>query len=424
MRTQIVLCAVGAACVLFAAALALRGQAVRASEQQAHRAAQEARAATEAADDSATVELAAPRSSAEESSGDPTSAVPSAGERRELGADALATLASGDLLEELRAARARGVVGDGELAEFLARIYLQRGETERAYALLVEHHSQDFGLWWGVAEAFGMSGNEARQQEVLLAMLALWPDHPTLLDQLQALDPGQVVTRLRAQLGQQPAPGDPGLRARLARALLASGARDEARALIEALLAEQPGDLESIALLAQLDPGAALARFEQSFGSSEEQVNVRAAMLDILIGTGNPEAAEGVLARAQREGFAIDPGEWGMVAEGWLASGDTARGTSALFQALGCEQGDPDSWVHSLEGLAPADLLRELERRTASDARANDEYWGSLADSYWHAGRHAEARAAWERAYELDREDGEWPMRLEALRAGRDPFDG
>lgn len=423
MRTQIVLCVVGAGCVLLAAAFALRQQSVRASEQHAF--AQARRAAAEAAEAVARVELAAPRAGDAPAEGEAAPAVPAPGERRSLAEDSVAALAlPGDLLEELRRAREQGVVGDGELAEFLARIYLQRGDAARACALLTEHRSQDFGLWWAVAETFAMGGDHARQREVLLAALELWPDHPSLLDQLQTLDPGLVATRLREQLAAQQPPGDATVRARLARALLATGARDEARALIEALLAEQPTDLESIALLAELDPAGALARFEAGFAGSEEELNVRAAMLDILIGSGNPAAAEDVLMRSRRAGHAVDPSEWGMVAEGWLSSGDTARGTSALFQALGCEQGDPDSWVHSLEELAPEELLAELERRTAGDARLNDEYWGSLADSYWRAGRPADARAAWERAYELDREDGEWPMRLEALRAGRDPFDG
>lgn len=347
------------------------------------------------------------------------------GERRPLAEEALASLPlAGDLMEELLRAREQGLVGDRELADLLVRLYLQNGEPARAYALLAQHGSDDFSLWWGVAEAFSQQGDAAHQREVLLAALERWPQHPALLDQLQSIDPGLVVASLRAELALQQPPGEPTLRARLARALVASGARDEARALIEALLADQPDDFDTITLLAELDPEAALARLDSAFGDSEEQGSIRYAMLDILIGSGNPAAAEDVLTRYQRGGQPIDPSEWGLVADAWLSHGDTRRGTSALFQALGCEQGDPDSWVHSLEDLAPEALLTELERRIASDARNNDEYWGSLADSYWRAGRTADARAAWERAYDLDRGDGEWPMRLEALRAGRDPYDG
>ena len=91
-------------------------------------------------------------------------------------------------------------------------------------------------------------------------------------------------------------------------------------------------------------------------------------------------------------------------------------------RALAHEHGDPDSWVNSLADLAPDELHAALERRVASDEALNDEYWGSLADSFWRAGRPNDARAAWERAFELDRDDGEWPVRLEALDAGRDPF--
>jgi len=422
MRTQIVLSFVGAGCALLALAIALREQSARAGDSRASEHALPG--VVEGEPGTAQVELTAPGAAAGSADG-LASAEAASGERRALADEPIASLSlSSDLLEELARAREQGLVGDLELADFLARLYLQRGEALRAWALLVQYGSQDFGLWWVVAEAFASEGDRVHQREVLVAALERWPDHPALLDQLGALDPGLVVARLRAQLALTAPPGDPAMRARLARALLASHAGDEARALIEALLAEQPGDLETIALLAQLDPEAALARFEAGFGGSEEEANVRAAMLDILIGSGNPAAAEDVLARSQRQGHAIDPGEWGMVAEGWLATGDTARGTSALFRALGCEEGDPDSWVHSLEQLAPELLLVELERRIAGDAARNDEYWGSLADSYWRAGRSAEARSAWERAYELDRQDGEWPMRLEALRSGRDPYDG
>jgi tetratricopeptide (TPR) repeat protein len=225
-------------------------------------------------------------------------------------------------------------------------------------------------------------------------------------------------------LARQEPPGDPDLRERLARALAAGGSADEARAMIEAMVAEDPQDLEAIAMLAEFDPARALALLEQGFAGMEDRAEMRVAMLDILIGTGNAAAAVEVLERFEREGQPIDPNEWGMVAEAWLSEGDETRGITAMQRALSHEHGDPDAWVHRLEELAPEALLRELERRIASDEARNDEYWGSLADSYWSFGRHADARAAWERAYELDADDNEWPARLEALREGRDPFGG
>ena len=113
---------------------------------------------------------------------------------------------------------------------------------------------------------------------------------------------------------------------------------------------------------------------------------------------------------------------WGCIAQFWLEADQPARCAGALQRALLHEHGDPDEWVHQLENLAPAELMLALERRVASDEARNDEYWGSLADSYWAADRPADARAAWERARALDPDDGEWPGRLRALDQGRDPF--
>lgn len=420
MRTQIVLCVVGAGCAALALAFALREQSARAAaargsamraeevrEAQAERRAELVPTrALEGADEPLTVEA------------------PDAG-RRELGGRApeLSGLAGG-LIEEFLRAHERGLIGDQELAAMLVRTYLANGESQLALELLRAYGSEDLGLWWAVAQALGGQGDRAGQREVLLAALEHWPDQQALIDQLIVVDPAAAIARLRALLASQSPPGDLELRGRLARALAAGGGRDEARALVEALLAENPGNVEAIAMMAEFDPARALTLLESGFAGSDEPEVMRAAMLDILLGTGNPAAAANVLERFEREGQAVDPSEWGMVAEAWLSNGDTVRGTAAMQRALAQEHGDPDSWVHSLEELAPDELHAALERRVASDEALNDEYWGSLADSYWRAGRPADARAAWERAYELDREDGEWPARLEALRAGRDPYDG
>lgn len=420
MRTQFVVAAVGAGCAALALVFVLREQSARAAE--ARRAERRVESPAVEAEVEAR-ETLVPTDGAETLAESSPPAADEAGARRALGAaePGVSELAGG-LEAELLRARELGWVGDGELAQFLAQAYLAQGDLRRAFELAKTYGVDDFGLWWSIALGFGQRGDRASQGEVLLAALERWPEHTPLLDQLAQFDPQAAVARLRALLARQEPPGDPQLRSQLARALAAGGGKDESRAMVEAMVADDPRNIEALAMLAEFDPARALALLEQGFAGSEEPEVMRAAMLDILIGTGNPAAAASVLERFEREGQPVDPNEWGMVAEAWLSNGDSVRGTAALQRALVHEHGDPDAWVHRLEEMAPEQLLRELERRIASDESHNDEYWGSLADSYWRFGRHADARAAWERAYELDRDDSEWPERLAALRAGRDPY--
>ncbi len=150
---------------------------------------------------------------------------------------------------------------------------------------------------------------------------------------------------------------------------------------------------------------------------------MRGTLVSLLVTAGDPGRAQATLERLTNDGHAIDPSDWGQIATMWLESGDSARGTAALQRALSVEHGDPDNWVHDLEELSPRELLVALERRVATDEAENDEYWGSLADSYWAAGRRGEAQAAWERAGALDPRDDEWRGRLRALDQGRDPYE-
>lgn len=197
----------------------------------------------------------------------------------------------------------------------------------------------------------------------------------------------------------------------------------EARALIDRLILEYPGDEQAIRRLFELDPAWALENVEPQLAASRGPAERRGTLLRLLVRYGDVTAMEAVLERSARGGHVIASEEWGLIADLWLNAGEAARGQAALQRALGQEHGDPDQWVQQLSELAPAELLLALERRVASDEVRNDEYWGSLADSYWAAGRQAEARSAWERASSLDPEDREWPARLQALYQGRDPFE-
>jgi tetratricopeptide (TPR) repeat protein len=188
------------------------------------------------------------------------------------------------------------------------------------------------------------------------------------------------------------------------------------------MLAERPDDERALELLSKVDPAQAAAHIERLLATNPAPDDLRHNLIELWTGMGNTAGAESLLDKLTSAGQAVGADEWGQVAESWLEQGDSARASATFLRALAQEHGDPDEWVHPLEDLAPAELLTVLERRVSSDAAGNDEYWGSLADSYWRAGRPTDARAAWEHARALDADDEEWPARLEALDRGEDPF--
>jgi len=324
--------------------------------------------------------------------------------------------------DELQRARELGLVDDLRLAEFLARLEVERGQPRRALELLREYESKDPDVWWMVVQEFMHAADPVGLREAVLAALEVQPDDEGLMELLIQVDPGLAVSRLQLQLALA-SPEDQGeARARLAAALVGSERLTEARLLIDAMLAEQADDDRAIQLLSAVDPALAMAHVERLMPSDSSPEDLRRTLIDLWTGMGNVAGAESLLDRLSNEGQTIGPEEWGQVAEAWMNTGENERARAAFLRALAEEQGDPDEWVHALADLAPAELLTALERRVARDASNNDEYWGSLADAYWAAGRPADARSAWERARALDQDDEEWPRRLQAFDEGEDPF--
>ena len=324
--------------------------------------------------------------------------------------------------DELQRARELGLVDDLRLAEFLARLEVERGQPRRALELLREYESKDPDVWWLVVQEFMHAADPVGLREAVLAALEVQPDDEGLMELLIQVDPGLAVSRLQLQLALA-SPEDQGeARARLAAALVGSERLTEARLLIDAMLAEQADDDRAIQLLSAVDPALAMAHVERLMPSDSSPEDLRRTLIDLWTGMGNVAGAESLLDRLSNEGQTIGPEEWGQVAEAWMNTGQNERARAAFLRALAEEQGDPDEWVHALADLAPAELLTALERRVARDASNNDEYWGSLADAYWAAGRPADARSAWERARALDQDDEEWPRRLQAFDEGEDPF--
>jgi len=326
------------------------------------------------------------------------------------------------LEEEFQHARELGFLDDLRLAEFLARLQVEQGRPRRALELLRKYGSKDPDLWWSVVQEFLRTADPVGQREAVLAALEVQPDNEGLMELLIQVDPGLAVSRLQLQLALAPPEGQGEARARLANALVSCGRLADARVLIDAMIAEQADDDRAIQLLSAVDPALAIAHVERLMPSNSSPEDLRHTLIDLWTGMGKVAGAESLLDRLANEGQTIGPEEWGQVAEAWLDAGENERARAAFLRALAEEHGDPDQWVHPLADLAPAELLSTLERRVACDTANNDEYWGSLADAYWAAGRRADARAAWERARLLDQDDEEWPMRIQAFDQGEDPF--
>jgi tetratricopeptide (TPR) repeat protein len=327
-----------------------------------------------------------------------------------------------DVLDELRRAREHGLIRDGDLSSWLAFAYLRNGDPHGALALLERCDSKDANVWWNVAQVLANEGDRAGQERALSRALLLMPDNQAFVGTLAQIDPQRAISIFQRQLSQQPPPGEPGLRRRLAQALANAGRGAEAQALLAAMLDDNPQDVETMHLFSMVDPAGAEARLEAMMTTAQDPSEWRSMLANLYVERGDLAGAQRLIDRAERAGQTIAPDEWGQLADTLLATGSAPQAVDAWTRAIALEHGDPDQWVHALTEYAPEQLMSLLEARVQSDESANDEYWGSLADAYWRAGRKLDAQSAWMRARELDPKDDEWPMRLEAIAAGHDPF--
>jgi tetratricopeptide (TPR) repeat protein len=327
-----------------------------------------------------------------------------------------------DLVEELRHARERGLVREGDVTSWLAFAYLRGGDPHGALALLERCDSKDANAWWNVAQMLANSGDRVAQERALSRALALMPENQAFVASLAQIDPSRAVGFFRAQLAQQEPPGDPELRKQLAQSLANMGHGAEAQVLLAGILNENPEDVEALRLLGLVDPVGATARIEELMAKADDPSGWRTLLANLYIERGDFAAAERLIASAERAGQTIAPEEWGQVADTLMETGKTSSAVEAWSRAIALEHGDPDQWVNALTQYAPDKLVSLLEMRVRSDEVDNDEYWGSLADAYWRAGRKLDAQGAWERARSLDPKDDEWPMRLAAIAAGEDPY--
>src|SRR5262245_4226524 len=235
--------------------------------------------------------------------------------------------------EELQRARDLGIVDDLRLAEFLARLQVERGEPRRALELLRKYRSRDADLWRMVVQAFVGTSDSMGQRDAVLAALELMQDSQEWTDLLIQVDQGLAVSRLQLQLARA-APEDRGeARARLADALVRCGRSSEARVLVAAMLAEQPDDDRAILILMAVDPMQAIAHVERLLPSGSSEEDARQTLVDLWTGMGNVSGAEELLERLAGEGHAIGAEEWGQVAEAWMSTGENERARATFLRA-------------------------------------------------------------------------------------------
>jgi tetratricopeptide (TPR) repeat protein len=325
-----------------------------------------------------------------------------------------------ELLAELNAAYARGDIGDEDLVRLLLGVLLSHGKAEAALDLVTRFRPQDSGALVQIAVALTQQGKQALAQEAISRALAIAPENDWVLNQYAALDPAGALPYFQAKLLRQEPPGDSGLRLEIARLLENSGRTAEARGQLDTLLRLNPRNTDALQFLANLDPTSAERLVRDLIASEDHDNNWQGFLFQLVIDQGRTDDALALLDHDRARGVAVESGSYGMLAQKYLELQKNDAAIDMWSRAFDAEEGDPDNWTAALQEYAPEKLLTMLEARTAQGA--NDEFWGALGDSYWRAGRRAEALNAWREAARLDPEDGEWSSKLAAVAAGLDPL--
>ena len=292
-----------------------------------------------------------------------------------------------------------------------------------------------------LAQAFENAGDRSTAARLYLDALRLSPQNWSWAERLAELDPagGLAVLRELEAAGQHE-----GLETSLARMLAGGGNLDEALELLR----DEDGDLQGFGwdLFLEHDPEAAEAALKAAALEDDpfaelglryarvlidgERTEEALAELERLLAAhpDNPEIARLLADLSPERGLELAAAEvlaHPDSAEGWSRYADLLAGTDRTEEALEARlrafELSDSTWIPGelLEAM-PDRVLPLLQER--ADRSTNDELWGDLADSYWRAGRHEQAKAAWLRARTLDSDDGEWSGKLDKLEQGIDPL--
>ncbi|MCE9595100.1 MAG: tetratricopeptide repeat protein [Planctomycetes bacterium] len=330
-----------------------------------------------------------------------------------------ATAANDRLLELIARGRNEGWLQDQALAEMLFWNLASQGHLEEAWELALAYTPDQQHLFLNLASQAHNVGAFALRDKALERALALgWVD-PSFLAQI---DPALALTRFD-QLVAAADPSERGaLRLGYAQLLASLGRNDEALAITNQRLATNPNDEAALELLSSLDVAAAEAHLRLLIDTHDPQNDWTRKLIDLLDRQGRPAEAAEWLAGLQATGRPVYSGDWGEIADAYVAAEDSEGAVDAWLEALRLEDGDPDAWTGPLLAAAPQKLLAALEARVATGE--HDEFWGALADARWIGGQKSAAIDAWKHAAALDPGDGEWPNKLALAEAGKDPFGG
>ena len=375
-----------------------------------------------------------------------------AGASGELEATSFPALEAGNLRERLAEYLASDIIAarysenPQGLAHFLINEHINGGDVWTAWEILNEHPLGP-AVYAQVGTQLKSSGHRAEAREALLHALRSDPMNTNWAQQLADLDPAGALAILDEQINTRPELADSPLPLQTVRLLLANEQSDEAQRRLEMLIAAGATGDDVWALVTQMGDEFAqrhlreamadrgdqasimrLARYLAEHGGDPDEIaslshqileqnpGSRKA-LDMLAGI-DPELALRALDRSLER----DPNNdalWGRMADQLIASGDTAGAVDAWLRAYDADPSETN-YLWNLREHAPEQFWPAIE--TAARERDYDELWGDVADAYWEEGRHMEAQTAWERARDLDPDDGEWIGKLRAIGEDNDPL--
>lgn len=271
----------------------------------------------------------------------------------------LATLERGPELEALLLEMIELFPEERELPVSLLRFYMLSGQPEaaqdflRARAAAVDAPDlREEALVTLVQLRLETEGREAALSE-LDAAIADYPEHGTVLHTLRAslrFDVGQrdaAMSELRDLLEGEISREDAGrIRVALAQMLLAAGDAAEARQLVEAVLAEDMGQVEALKMLAawlieEDDADQAIARLRTALETSPDDVEALSLMADAHFRNGNRQLAREFLALAV-EASGSAPAETLRYATVLIEDGRHQIAEELLLDALSLAPDHPD----------------------------------------------------------------------------------
>jgi tetratricopeptide (TPR) repeat protein len=332
-----------------------------------------------------------------------------------------------------------------DVTRFLVNNYLQANDPYHAMALLERFPREDADLYGSVAQALSAAGARDAAREMYLAAIERDPLDSNWIDAMREIDPAAALAAVDAQISSSEFVDDPLLAAQRASLLAAVGRGDEAKELLAKVLAKGAADEWTLDALLDVDPEWAERELRQRIDGENgtlyalrlaehlvenERGEEGLALLEQVLARnpGQPEALESMLRLAPERALKalenggldrVDPWLLGEAGQQLAAAGRTSEAVDLWMRAAAADLSDEGA-VNALLEHAP-DRLWDHCREITADTR-DDELLGDVGDLYWKQGRHSEAVQLWQRARSLDPGDGEWREKLRAASRGLDPL--